>query len=320
MAYRKALEADPGCKEAQEQLAVEGIAKYYEAIAADQRYAPAYYNLGVVYSEMGQYEAALQFYDKAVALRPLYAEAHCNMGVIYKNCGDLHSAIACYERCLAVAPNFTIARNNMAIALTDLGTKVKLEGDISAGVAHYKHSEARGRHLGRRGALQARTAVQLALCRCHVQPGVAYGEMLKFDMAVVMYELALHFNPQCAEACNNLGVIYKDRDNLDKAVECYQKALRIKPSFSQSLNNLGVVYTVQGKMDLALNMIQAAILATLHMPRRVLHRDAGNIPAAIEAYQQCLAIDPDSRNAGQNRLLAMNYIHEGLDDSLFVLT
>lgn len=37
-----------------------------------------------------------------------------------------------------------------------------------------------------------------------------------------MYELALHFNPQCAEACNNLGVIYKDRDNLDKAVECYQ--------------------------------------------------------------------------------------------------
>jgi lipoprotein NlpI len=37
-----------------------------------------------------------------------------------------------------------------------------------------------------------------------------------------MYELALHFNPHCAEACNNLGVIYKDRDNLDKAVECYQ--------------------------------------------------------------------------------------------------
>lgn len=40
--------------------------------------------------------------------------------------------------------------------------------------------------------------------------------------AIVFYELALHFNPHCAEACNNLGVIYKDRDNLDKAVECYQ--------------------------------------------------------------------------------------------------
>jgi len=50
---------------------------------------PAYYNLGVVYSEMGQFEAALQFYEKASELRPLYPEAHCNMGVIYKNCGDL---------------------------------------------------------------------------------------------------------------------------------------------------------------------------------------------------------------------------------------
>lgn len=31
----------------------------------------------------------------------------------------------------------------------------------------------------------------------------------------------------------------------------------------------------------------------------VLHRDAGNIPLAIKAYEQCLHIDLDSRNAGQ---------------------
>lgn len=43
--------------------------------------------------------------------------------------------------------------------------------------------------------------------------------------AIVFYELAFHFNPHCAEACNNLGVIYKDQDNLDKAVECYQVGL-----------------------------------------------------------------------------------------------
>ena len=31
----------------------------------------------------------------------------------------------------------------------------------------------------------------------------------------------------------------------------------------------------------------------------VLYRDAGEISRAIEAYEQCLKIDPDSRNAGQ---------------------
>ncbi|KAL2250806.1 probable UDP-N-acetylglucosamine--peptide N-acetylglucosaminyltransferase SPINDLY [Sesamum indicum] len=320
--YQKALKADPSYKLAAECLAIvltdlgtslklagntqEGIQKYYEAIKIDPHYAPAYYNLGVVYSEMMQYDTALNCYEKAAIERPMYAEAYCNMGVIYKNRGDLESAIACYERCLTVSPNFEIAKNNMAIALTDLGTKVKLEGDINQGVAYYKKALYYNWHY-------ADAMYNL---------GVAYGEMLKFDMAIVFYELAFHFNPHCAEACNNLGVIYKDRDNLDKAVECYQMALSIKPNFSQSLNNLGVVYTVQGKMDAAASMIEKAIVANptyaeAYNNLGVLYRDAGNISLAVEAYEQCLKIDPDSRNAGQNRLLAMNYINEGTDDKLY---
>ncbi|XP_059646637.1 probable UDP-N-acetylglucosamine--peptide N-acetylglucosaminyltransferase SPINDLY [Cornus florida] len=320
--YQKALKADNSYKPAAESLAIvltdlgtslklagntqEGIQKYYEAIKIDPHYAPAYYNLGVVYSEMMQYDMAFNCYEKAALERPMYAEAYCNMGVIYKNRGELESAIACYERCLAVSPNFEIAKNNMAIALTDLGTKVKLEGDINQGVAYYKKALYYNWHY-------ADAMYNL---------GVAYGEMLKFDMAIVFYELAFHFNPNCAEACNNLGVIYKDRDNLDKAVDCYQLALSIKPNFSQSLNNLGVVYTVQGKMDAAASMIEKAIVANptyaeAYNNLGVLYRDAGNISLAIEAYEQCLKIDPDSRNAGQNRLLAMNYINEGTDDKLF---
>ncbi|KAG6391947.1 hypothetical protein SASPL_149711 [Salvia splendens] len=331
--YQKALKADPAYKLAAECLAIvltdlgtslklagntqEGIQKYYEAIKIDPHYAviqhfpdfhdyfslldflfwylnfdvsvhclqPAYYNLGVVYSEMMQYDTALNCYEKAAIERPMYAEAYCNMGVIYKNRGDLESAIACYERCLTVSPNFEIAKNNMAIALTDLGTKVKLEGDINQGIAYYKKALYYNWHY-------ADAMYNL---------GVAYGEMLKFDMAIVFYELAFHFNPHCAEACNNLGVIYKDRDNLDKAL-----ALSIKPNFSQSLNNLGVVYTVQGKMDAAASMIEKAIVANptyaeAYNNLGVLYRDAGNISLAVEAYEQCLKIDPDSRNAGQDR-------------------
>ena len=69
---------------------------------------PAYYNLGVVYSEMMQYDTALSCYEKAAMERPMYAEAYCNMGVIYKNRGDLESAIACYERYLYCLSNHAI--------------------------------------------------------------------------------------------------------------------------------------------------------------------------------------------------------------------
>jgi protein O-GlcNAc transferase len=73
-----------------------------------------------------------------------------------------------HGRCLAVSPNFEIAKNNMAIALTDLGTKVKLEGDIHQGVAYYKRALVYNWHY-------ADAMYNL---------GVAYGEMLKFDMVL----------------------------------------------------------------------------------------------------------------------------------------
>jgi protein O-GlcNAc transferase len=51
----------------------------------------------------------------------------------------------------------------------------------------------------------------------------------------------------------------------------------------------------------------------------VLKRDEGRIDEAISAYEACLAIDPLSRNAGQNRLLALNSIgrsHESMVDTM----
>ncbi len=43
----------------------------------------------------------------------------------------------------------------------------------------------------------------------------------------------------------------------------------------------------------------------------MLQRDVGCIPEAIASYSRCLQLDPDCRNAGQNRLLALNYIYQG---------
>jgi tetratricopeptide (TPR) repeat protein len=43
----------------------------------------------------------------------------------------LEEAIASYQRALDVNPNFSIARDNMAIALTDMGTVLKMKGRIN---------------------------------------------------------------------------------------------------------------------------------------------------------------------------------------------
>ena len=75
---------------------------------------------------------------------PGYAEAHCNLGVIHKEEGRLEEAIASYEYALAAAPEFSIVRNNLAVALTELGTRVKLSGKESS-TLHCLHPSRRSK-------------------------------------------------------------------------------------------------------------------------------------------------------------------------------
>ncbi len=225
------------------------------------------------YSELGKYEEALNYYHQAIQHNPYYVESFCNCGVIYKNMGKLEEAISFYLKALAVNPNFVIARSNMAIALTDYGTKLKGEGKLKARphsilssifffnlipiivivimiiylISYYYLStsiEKEGIHQYKKALLH-----NYQYPDAHYNLGVAYGECLKHDRAIIYYELAIHFNPLCCEAFNNLGVIYKEQDNLEKAIQCYQAALTINPKFSQTLNNIGVVFTIQGKVN-----------------------------------------------------------------------
>lgn len=134
---------------------------YSEAVEFHPECPPAHFNLGVAYSEKGQFEKvilflvelvsnicylifeALQEYEIALAHKPDYVEALCNVGtatgrlntspyhfsgVIYKQQGRLSDAISCYEKAVTLNPMQEFITKNLAIALTDLGTEIKEKG------------------------------------------------------------------------------------------------------------------------------------------------------------------------------------------------
>ncbi|KAK9823008.1 hypothetical protein WJX81_006345 [Elliptochloris bilobata] len=280
----------------------EGVAHYEEAVVACPSYAPAFYNIGVVHSEARDFANAKTFYERAIEASPSYAEAHCNLGVIHRDAGRLEAAVACYEAALAAAPSFAIVQQNLSIALTELGTRAKLAGERERSVALYER------------ALALAPRYPDALYNL----GVACSEAGQAERALHLYELAVHFQPACAEAWNNLGVLQRSAGNLERAVACYRTALQLRPSFPQAVNNVAVVLTAQGRVSEALALLQAALTAApdyaeAHNNLGVLQRDVGAIKEAIASYERCLELAPESRNAGQNRLLALNYIMPGED-------
>ena len=281
-----------------------GWKEYYErALAVAPGYSAAHYNLGVAAAERGDSEEAIQRYQKTVELEPRYAEAWCNMGVIYKSQGRLDQAIVAHEAALAAAPNLEMIKLNLATSLTEKGTVLKSAGDLAAGIKTYERA--------------------LALYPKHGETlynlGVAYTEAGELDKGIFMYQMAIAAAPQCAEAHNNLGVLHRERGNLEAALSCYEAALTVRPNFPQGLNNLAVLYTQQGRAAEALNMLQAALMAKPDYAEAynnlgVLQRDVGDAVAAVESYLRCCEYDPDNRNSGQNRLLALNYIHHGEEE------
>jgi tetratricopeptide (TPR) repeat protein len=104
--------------------------------------------------------------------------------------------------------------------------------------------------------------------------------------------------------------------NLERALSHFQTAVKLSPTCHAALHNLGVLFTLQGAIKEGLEALHAAIAicpshAESHNDLGVLLRDAGDVPGALTAYEQCLRWCPSSRPAGQNRLLALNYLHSG---------
>lgn len=63
----------------------------------------------------------------------------------------------------------------------------------------------------------------------------------QLDEAIHCYYEALRFDPNRADAYNNLGNIYLKRKNFTDAENCYRQALRIVPNYAEAWSNLGVL-------------------------------------------------------------------------------
>eukprot|EP00434_Breviolum_minutum_P026398 symbB.v1.2.023339.t1/scaffold2128.1/size88402/17 len=162
---------------------------FHEAIQACDSYAPAFFQLGVCYSEVNDCVKAKEMYRKAVQLHPGYVEALNNLGVACRELGEWEHAIEAYGMALKVNQNCSKTRENMAISLLQLGC----------------------RHLQRKELKEASKALKRGLsfnsrnADIYFNLGVLNAEKEKWDQAKVNYELASHFDPRHANAHNNLG-------------------------------------------------------------------------------------------------------------------
>jgi protein O-mannosyl-transferase len=78
----------------------------------------AHNNLGLVLSESGRREEAIDHWQEALRIRPDYAEAHINLGAILWQTGHTLEAIEHWREAVRISPRSPRALNNLGVALS----------------------------------------------------------------------------------------------------------------------------------------------------------------------------------------------------------
>jgi predicted O-linked N-acetylglucosamine transferase (SPINDLY family)/glycosyltransferase involved in cell wall biosynthesis len=111
----------------------------------------------------------------------------------------------------------------------------------------------------------------------------------KLPEAVEYYQKALTVQPNAVPIYNNLGYVLQQQGKLDNAIACYQKALQLQPNLVEAEINLANALYLKGELPTEKYSHYAALNAKLGLTQH----QQGNIPTALECYQQALAMQPD---------------------------
>ncbi|MGC2063254.1 MAG: tetratricopeptide repeat protein, partial [Thermodesulfovibrionales bacterium] len=230
----------------------------------------AYANRGLAFDRAGQYNRAIEDYDKAITLKPSDFEAYNNRGMAYQKIDQFAMAIEDFGATIAANPAFYQAYYNRAIVFEKMSRYDKAVEDYDRTIAlNPSYTEA------------------------YNNRGIVFDSMGQYDKAIEDYDKAIALNPSNFETYYNLGIVYGKTALLDKAVEAFSRAIAINPNYPYAYGSRGLAYFRLGRDDSALNDFNRALsldynYAGAYVNRGKLYLKTGNRePAATDFQRAC---------------------------------
>jgi tetratricopeptide (TPR) repeat protein len=246
---------------------------YRQILQVQPNHADALHCLGVIASQVGKHEVAVEYIGRAIGLKGSAAAFHNNLGKVYLALRRIPDAVTCCHRALELEPEYAEAHNNLGAALSG-------QGKLDEATACFRRA----------------LVLKPDLAEAHNNLGNALKDQGKRDEAVACYRQALELKPDFAEAHYQLGNALKDQGKLDEAVACYRRVLVLKPDFAEAQINLGNALNGQGKLDEALACYRRTLelkpdYAEAHSNLGGLLEELGDIRGAENCFRAALRHD-----------------------------
>ncbi len=89
--------------------------------------------------------------------------------------------------------------------------------------------------------------------------GIAFHQLLEFDLAKKNYQRAIKLDPKYSEAINNLGTIYYAERSFRRAITYYKRALKYAAPSASVYANLGAAYFARSDYNRATKCYEEAL-------------------------------------------------------------
>lgn len=184
-----------------------------EVMAEEIKKAPTaekYFELSLLYYQVGKYKECVDAGLEAVKLKPDYADAYNNMCSAYALMKEYDKAIEACNNAIKIRPDYQLAKNNLADA-TDKRDKIE---NLEAAVSTDPTPE---------------NFLDLSL---------KYYEQGLYAKSVEACKNAIKLKPDYVIAYSNMCAAYNMMKEWDKAIEAGNKAIAIDPTFKLANGNL----------------------------------------------------------------------------------
>ena len=227
-----------------------------KAIEKNTKDAKAFYERGVINTDLTEYDNAIAAFSIALTINPTYMEAYRGRGLAYHNKGENDKAIEDLSKAIEIGPKNADAYNYRGFAYGMKGEYDKAIEDYSSAIAiNPKYEDAyiaRGRNYTLKGDYDKAIGNYSELIAINPKDALSYslrgyvyqkkGEVDKAEadfkksssLLIEEYSNAIEVNPKDAEAYLKRGSAYADKGEYDKAISDFTKATEIKPDFLEA--------------------------------------------------------------------------------------
>ena len=178
-----------------------------------------YASLASYYMSIGEWEKAVENYDKSIAMDPIFYEGYNNKGYILIQTGAIDEGMNNLKQCIIINPQYPNVYVNLGLGYLRLK---KYELAIT----------------------KFEKAIELGyedLSVCYFNLGLTYQRLDNLSLALDSYNEAIILNTGVYHYFFERGILHFEVGNLERAIADFDSALALNPAFSKAYFKRSIV-------------------------------------------------------------------------------